>query len=136
MQCINVYAIFTVAVYVQPKLIKPPENVTARENTTGNFFCIFNSSTKKYFTNLKWLINGTHIINTLDQRYQITERNVSSTDKIYLGLNISKVSRNDHGNYSCYCSYNKTMLNEINVNKSYVAQGSALLTVKTTSKCI
>ncbi|XP_065920286.1 uncharacterized protein [Dysidea avara] len=129
----NTNASAHLAVYVHPKLTMPPKHAYAVENKTGNFKCHFNSSTKEYFTILSWSKNGTRITNALDTRYQITEGNVPGKDVMYLSLNISNVSRNDEGNYSCHCSYNKTMLNEINIiDKSYLAQGFVLLTVTTT----
>ena len=117
---------------VRPSLIKPPTNLTAKIHTTVQFQCHFKASTIKYLTATEWFKDEdiTPITNT--SKHQIIQ--VSDPEKdntIFSELSISNVSGSDQGNYSCYCYYNETVLNEYYINTAvHTTKGYAVLTLQ------
>ncbi|XP_065920649.1 uncharacterized protein [Dysidea avara] len=117
-------------IYVQPKLIAAPTNVTIKKNNVAHFKCQCNSSTLQYFTLFKWLRDSNTIAND-NNKYQISGGPVShQVNMVYSELSILNVTEDDEGSYSCYCYYNQTMLSRIHISKQFKSNTrSAVLTL-------
>ena len=103
--------------FAQPSLITPPANLTTKVHTNAEFQCEFRASTytMEPLTIIKWFKDKHVITNTT--KYQVIQQpDPQEANTIFSILNILNVSRKDEGNYSCYCYYNETILDEFHIN--------------------
>jgi len=103
---------FLLAVLPSPKVVDAPENVSANIGSTVKFNCGFQTTTNTSIAQIHWLYNGEDI-----EQYKIGHdlsaniTNSSYKDSYILStLAIYSVQADNAGEYSCYCSYDKTKL--------------------------
>ncbi|XP_065884455.1 uncharacterized protein [Dysidea avara] len=95
-----------------PKMLDPPTNVSADAGTTVNFTCEFQTTTDTAIVQFHWLYNDVDIedykrTHNLDAKVT----NVPYMDNCIVStLTIYSIQHSNAGEYSCYCSYNKTKL--------------------------
>lgn len=100
---------------MEPSLITPPGNLTIKKHANAKFQCHFRASTIEYVTIIKWFKDEYIITNTT--KYQVIQRPDSQKDNVMFSvLNVLGVSKDDEGNYSCYCYYNETILDEFRID--------------------
>ena len=93
-------------------MLDPPTNVSADAGTTVNFTCEFQTTTDTAIVQFHWLYNDVDIedykrTHNLDAKVT----NVPYMDNCIVStLTIYSIQHSNAGEYSCYCSYNKTKL--------------------------
>ena len=76
-----------------------------------HFECHFNSSLIKYLAICEWLKDGDPTSN--GDKWQIIEPGFEN--HLICGFNITSVSVDDEGNYSCYCYYNESFREQLHI---------------------
>ena len=104
-----IYVSYT-AVFNTPKIINSSANeVCATLNDSVKIYCTFNASTIDGATIVVWLKDHT-VISGYDNETRPVEDNV-----ILSILNFESFTREDQGEYSCYCYYNQNMVTSDNL---------------------
>ena len=108
------YLSIFVDVVPSPKVIRPPENVNTIVGSKAVFTCDFESTTDNKIAQIHWLFNGRDLAgcNRFKNRINCTVTR-QSTDKKYISSNLTiyPVQADNAGQYTCYCSYNTSLLN-------------------------
>ena len=116
-----------------PKVIEPPENVTTTVGSKAVFTCDFAAATDNKITQIHWLFNGRDLagcnrfkdrLNCTVTQQSIYKNHISSTLTIY------PVQADNAGQYTCYCSYNTSLLNVDGVQIIESDHKSATLSVQ------
>ena len=120
-----------IAVLVRPTLSMAPTNITVKQNQIAHFRCDFAASTQEYLTIIEWVKDDFIIANTSSKYLVTIETEALQTNVIISELRILNVMKSDEGIYTCYCHYNKTILDRflIKSNMSTTVQGQATLEV-------
>ena len=109
---------------VRPSLIIPPANLTEKQHANAQFQCQFKASTIRYLTTIKWFKGEDVTAITNTSKYQVIQGSQpDEKDVIFSELNVVDVSVSDEGNYSCYCYYNETVLNNYHIDTAVHAMG-------------
>ena len=102
---------FTVVV-PSPKVMVPPHNLSTTVGSKAVFTCEFEASTDKKLAQLHWEFNGSDLAVCQEFRDRINcTITLNGTNYITSTLEINAVQANNAGQYTCYCSYNTSILN-------------------------
>ena len=97
-----------------PKVLQPPHDVTTTTGSKAVFTCDFEAVTDKKIAQIHWLFNGSDLAGC--SRFNssiscIVKEQYNNTDYISSTLTIDLVQPDNAGQYTCYCSYNTSLLN-------------------------
>ena len=105
---------FFIDVVPRPKVTEPPENVSTNVGSKAVFTCGFEAATDNKIAQIHWLFNGNDLAgcNTFNNSINciVTEES-NGTNIITSTLTIYPVHADNAGQYTCYCSYNTSLLN-------------------------
>ena len=123
---------FFIDVVPRPKILEPPENVITIVGYKAFFTRDFEAATDNKIAQIHWLFNGNDLAgcNRFKDRINCTVTQ-QSTDKNYISstLTIYPVQADNAGQYTCYCSYDTSLLNVDGVRVIESDHKSATLSV-------
>jgi len=92
--------------------LNPPTNVSADTGSTVEFKCGISTTRDTSIAQIHWLYNGTDIEMYKRDHYlnATVTNNLDYEDYILSTLTIYSIEQSNAGEYSCYCSYDKTKL--------------------------
>ena len=116
-----------------PKVLEPPHNVTSAVGSKAVFTCDFEATTDNKISQIHWLFNGSDLAGC--NRFKVSINctvTQQSTDKNYISstLTIYPVQADNAGQYTCYCSYDTSLLNVDGVQVIESDHKSATLSVQ------
>ena len=113
LMCCLICQLFIV-VLPSPKVIGLPHNVITTVGSKAVFTCDFEAATDNKIAQIHWLFNGNDLAgcNTFNNSINciVTEES-NGTNIITSTLTIYPVHADNAGQYTCYCSYNTSLLN-------------------------
>ena len=113
-KCVVYIYQFIIDVVPRPKVLEPPRNINVTVGSTAVFICDFESATDNEVAQIHWLFNGSDLAgcNKFKDSISCTVTQ-QSTDKNYISstLTIYPVQADNAGQYTCYCSYDTSLLN-------------------------
>ena len=117
----------------RPKVLEPPRNLNTTVGSKAVFTCNFEAATDNKISQIHWLFNGNDLAgcsrfnNSLN--CTVTRQ---STDKNYISstLTIYPVQADNAGQYTCYCSYDTSLLSVDGVQVIESDHKSATLAVQ------
>ena len=127
------YLQFFVVVVPSPKVLEPPRNVISTVGSKAVFTCNFEAATDNKISQIHWLFNGNDLAGCSRFKDSINcTVTQQSTDKNYISstLTIYPVQADNAGQYTCYCSYNTSLLNIDGVQVIESDHKSATLSVQ------
>ena len=117
----------------RPRVLGSPRNLNLTVGSAAVFICDFQSTTDNKIAQIHWLFNGTDLAgcNRFKDRIKCTVTQ-QSTDKNYISstLTIYPVQADNAGQYTCYCSYDTSLLNVDGVQSIESDHISATLSVQ------
>ena len=124
---------FSLVVVPSPKVLEAPRNLNTSVGSKAVFTCDFEASTDDKIAQIHWEFNGDDLAGC--KRFQdrinctVTQ---NSTDINYISstLEIYSVQADNAGQYTCYCSYNTSILNVDDVQIIQSDHKSATLSVQ------
>ena len=135
LKCVVYIYQFFIDVVPKPKVLEPPHNITKTVGSTAVFSCDFEAATDNKITQIHWLFNGRDLAGC--SRFQenincTVTQHVQSIDKNYISstLTVYPVQADNAGQYTCYCSYNTSLLNVDSVQVIESDHKSATLSVQ------
>ena len=122
-----------------PKVLEPPHNHTATVGSTAVFTCDFEASTDSKIAQIHWEFNGDDLAGC--RRFQdrincTVTQNSTGTNYISSTLEIYSVQADNAGQYTCYCSYDTSVLNVDGVQVIQSDHKSATLSVQSSTNYI
>ena len=105
---------FFIDVVLGPKIMGPPHNLKTNVGSKAVFTCDFEATTDNKIAQIHWLFSGRDLagcnrfnnsIKCTVTQQSIYKNHISSTLTIY------PVQADNAGQYTCYCSYNTSLLN-------------------------
>ena len=128
------YLSILIDVVPSPKVLEPPHNLNATVGSKAVFTCDFESATDTKVAQIHWLFNDTeHDLKGCSRFKDIISCTVTqSTSKNYISstLTIYPVQANNAGQYTCYCSYDTSLLNVDGVQVIESERKAATLSVQ------
>ena len=136
MMCCLYLSIF-IDVVPRPKVVEPPENVITIVGYKAVFTCNFEAATDNEISQIHWLFNDRDLAGC--SRFEdsikctVTQQ---STDKNCISSNLAiyPVQADNAGQYTCYCSYDTSLLNVNSVQVIESEHKSATLSVQSGTK--
>ena len=129
---------FFVVILPSPKVLQPPHSLSTAIGSKAVFTCNFEAAADKKITQIHWLFNGRHLAECSIFKDSIDCKVVTklSTDKNYISSNLTiyPVQADNAGQYTCYCSYNTSLLNVDSVQVIESEHKSATLSVPQPNK--
>ena len=119
-----------------PKVLEPPCNVNTTVGSKAVFTCHFEASTDNKIAQIHWEFNGTDLAGCKRFQHRISctvTQNSTDTNYISSTLEIYSVQADNAGQYTCYCSYNTSILNVDDVQIIQSDHKSATLSVQSGS---
>ena len=123
----------------KPEVKEPLHNLDVTVGSTAVFTCDFKASTDNKITKIHWEFNNTDLAECrrLKNKINCTVTQYSSdTNYISSSLTIHSVQPNNVGNYTCYCSYNTSVLNVNGVQVIQSEHKSAVLSIQSGNEII
>ena len=116
-----------------PKVLEPPQDLNTTVGSKAVFTCDFEASTDNRIAQIHWEFNGKDLAGCkrFKDRINCTVTQ-QSTDTNYISstLEIYSVQADNAGQYTCYCSYNTSMLNVDGVQIIQSEHKSATLSIQ------
>ena len=115
MYCIMccLYLPIFIDVVPRPKVLEPPSDLNTTVGSKAIFTCDFETTTDTKIAQIHWLFNDSDLAgcNRFKDRINCTVTQ-QSTDKNYISstLTIYPVQADNVGQYTCYCSYDISLL--------------------------
>ena len=133
---LSIMHLSVIDVVPSPKVLEPPYNLSLTVGSKAVFTCDFKAATDNKIAQTHWLFNGRDLaecsrFNT-NTNCTVTQQ---STDKNYISstLTIYSVQADNAGQYTCYCSYNTSLLNVDGIQVIESDHKSATLSIQSGS---
>ena len=102
-----------IVVLPSPKVIGLPRNLIATVGSTAVFTCNLEATTDNQIAQIHWLFNGNDLAgcNRFNNSINCTvTQQFNGTNIITNTLTVYPVQADNAGQYTCYCSYNTSLL--------------------------
>ena len=121
-----------------PKVLESPHNLKTTVGSKAIFTCDFESTTDTKVAQIHWLFNGRDLAGCSRFKDIINCTVTQSTSKNYISstLAIYPVQADNAGQYTCYCSYDTSLLNVDGVQVIESERKSATLSVQSAGATI
>ena len=121
-----------------PKVLEPPRSLSTTAGSKAVFTCDFEASTDNKIAQIHWEFNGDDLAGC--RRFQdrinctVTQNSID-TNYISSTLEIYSVQAENDGRYTCYCSYNTSILNVDGIQVIQSDRKSATLSLHSGRYC-
>ena len=122
-----------------PKILEPPHNLNATVGSTAVFTCDFKAVTNTEVAQIYWEFNATDLAGCSRFKDRTSCKIVqqsNGTNYISSTLTINPVQADNAGQYTCYCSYNTSLLNVDGVQVIESDHKSATLSVQSGNEIV
>ena len=126
------YLSIFIDVVPSPKVLGSPHDVKTTVGSKTIFTCDFKSTTDTKVAQIHWLFNGRDLAGCSRFKDIINCTVTQSTSKNYISstLTIYPVQADNAGKYTCYCSYDTSLLNVDGVQAIESEHKSATLSIQ------
>ena len=123
---------FFIAVVPSPKVLESPHNLNTTVGSKAVFTCNFEAATDNITARIHWLFNSIDLTGCdkiMDKiKCTVTQQSIGA-NRISSILTIYPVQADNAGQYTCYCSYDTSLLNVDGVQVIESENTSATLSV-------